>query len=153
MPKSLNKCAFIGNLGQDPEIKFMNNGGAVCNLSIACTETWKNKDTGAKEEKTEWIRLVAFRKLAEICGEYLKKGNRIYVEGKFTTDKYDKNGVDTYATKVIIDDMIMLSAPTGDRSSQTAGAAAQSNATGQPGAESAPAGDDGFSDFDDDIPF
>lgn len=150
MAKSLNKVQLIGNLGQDPEIKYTTNGQAVCNMSIACSESWKDKNTGEVQEKTEWIRLVAWRKLAEICGEYLHKGSKIYVEGKFTTETYEKDGQTHYATKVIINDMLML-----DGKGSGGSGSGSKGASGSSGSEQqqAPAGQDGFDDFDDDIPF
>ena len=148
MAKSLNKVQLIGNLGQDPEVKYMPNGNAVVNMSIACSESWKDKNSGELVEKTEWIRLAGFGKVAEICGEYLKKGSKIYVEGKFTTDKYqDKDGKDTYASKVIFNNMMMLDGrPAGAESG--GGGSSKGTASQQ----AAPAGG-GMDDFDDDIPF
>lgn len=109
MSNDLNQCNFIGRVGKDPEIKYMANGTAVAGLSIACGESWKDKNTGEKVEKTEWINLTAFGKLAEIIGEYVKKGSKLYVSGKFKTDKYQaQDGTDRYSTKVIINNMQML---------------------------------------------
>lgn len=108
---SINKCIFIGNLGRDPEVRSMPNGDTVTQFSIACTEGWTDKATGEKKEVTEWIRIVAFRKLGDICGQYLKKGSQVYVEGKFKTRKYtDKDGVEKYATEIVADEMRMLGA-------------------------------------------
>lgn len=104
---SVNKVILMGGLGRDPEIRFMPNGEAVANLSIATTETWKDK-SGAKQQKTEWHNLVAYRKLAEIIGEYCKKGSQIYVEGKLQTRKWEKDGITRYSTEVIVDTMQML---------------------------------------------
>ena len=96
----LNQCNFIGNLGRDPEIKYASNGNAIANLSLGVSESWKNKD-GEKQEKTEWVRVSVFGKLAEICGSYLKKGSKVYVSGKYTTTKYqNKEGVDVYSTSI-----------------------------------------------------
>ena len=151
MAKSLNKVQLIGHLGQDPEIKYTTNGQAVCNMSIACSESWKDKNTGEQKEHTEWIRLVAWRKLAEICGEYLHKGSKIYVEGKFTTEVYEKDGVKHYASKVQINDMLMLdskgSGGSGSGGSNK-GTASQQSGGGQ---QQQPTG--AYDDFDDDIPF
>lgn len=105
----INKVIVLGNLGQDPEIKYMPNGGAVANFSVATSESWKDKNTGEAHEKTEWHRCVAFRKLAEIIGEYVKKGDKIYVEGKLQTRKWqDKQGNDRYTTEIVVDEMQML---------------------------------------------
>ena len=105
---SVNKCIFIGNLGRDPEIRYMPGGDAVANFSIACTENFKDK-SGAKQERTEWVRISMFGKLAEIAGEYLKKGSSVYVEGRMQTRKWqNKEGVDQYTTEIIADRMQML---------------------------------------------
>ena len=106
--QGVNKVILIGNLGQDPEIKYMQNGKAVANFSIATSESWKDQ-SGQKQERTEWHRLVAYDKLAEIIGEYVKKGSKIYVEGKLQTRKWqDQSGADKYTTEVIINTMQML---------------------------------------------
>ena len=105
----VNKVILIGRLGNDPEMRYMPSGEAVANLSIATSESWTDKTTGAKREKTEWHRAVAFRKLAEIIGQYCKKGDQIYIEGKLQTRKWsDKNGQDHYTTEIIADQMQML---------------------------------------------
>lgn len=109
---SINKCIFIGNLTRDPEVKHMSNGEAVANCSIACNERWKAKD-GTPQEKVEFVNLTFYRRLAEIAGEYLKKGSLIYVEGKLSTRKWqDKDGKDRYITEVIVNEMQMLSGKT-----------------------------------------
>lgn len=106
---SLNKVLLIGNLGSDPVTRYASNGECVTNFSIATSEKWVDKQSGEKNEKTEWHNITAFRKLGEICGQYLKKGSSIYCEGKLQTQKYtDKDGVEKYATKIIIDSMQML---------------------------------------------
>ena len=108
MSKDLNKCFFIGRLGKAPEIKYLPNGDAVANFSIACGDDYKRKD-GQKVEKTNWITVVAYRRLAEIIGEYLDKGSKIHIEGKQQTRKWqDQNGQDRYSTEIIISDMQML---------------------------------------------
>lgn len=105
---AVNKCIFIGNLGRDPEMRYMPDGKAVANFSIGVSETWKDKQ-GAKQEKTEWVRVTAFDKLGEICGEYLKKGSQVYIEGKMQTRKWqDKDGTDKYTTEIIASQMQML---------------------------------------------
>ena len=109
MPRGLNKVQLIGYVGQDPEIKYTGTGTAVANLSIATTESWKDKD-GEQQERTEWHRLVAWKKLAEIIQQYVKKGSRIYVEGKLQTRSWDdeKSGTKRYMTEIVIDQMLML---------------------------------------------
>jgi single-strand DNA-binding protein len=101
---ALNLCQFMGNLGQDPELRFMPDGRAVVNISIACTERWKDKATGEQKENTEWIRAVGFGKRAEIIAEYFKKGSQIYVSGKMRTRSWEKDGAKHYTTEIVIDD-------------------------------------------------
>lgn len=109
MGSSINKVTIIGNLGKDPELRFMPNGEAVANITVATSETWKDKATGAKQEATEWHKVVFFRSLAEVVGKYLHKGSKIYVEGKLKTRKWkDKGGVDHYTTEIVCHDMKML---------------------------------------------
>ena len=144
---SVNKVIVVGNLGKDPETRFMPDGKAVCNFSVATTDTWKDKATGEKKEATEWHRVSAFGRLAEICGEYLKKGSQVYVEGKLRTRKWqDKEGQDRYTTEIIADAMQML----GSRSGM-GGSEAREPATGESRPAKKPAGQ--FQDMDDDIPF
>ncbi len=160
MARGINKVILIGNLGQDPEVKYMPNGGAVTNVTIATSESWKDKSTGEQKEKTEWHRVVFFQRLAEIVGEYLKKGSKVYIEGKLQTRKWqDQSGNDRYTTEIVANEMQMLDSRGGGGSgggggnfnqsppSQSSGAAPQQQ---QPAA--APAGG-GMGDFDDDIPF
>ena len=105
---SVNKVTIIGNLGKDPELKFMPNGDAVCNFSVATTDTWKDKG-GAKQERTEWHNIVMYRKVAEIAGEYLKQGSSVYLEGRLQTRKWQtKEGQDRYTTEIVADSMQML---------------------------------------------
>ncbi|WP_411360784.1 single-stranded DNA-binding protein [Pseudidiomarina sp. YC-516-91] len=105
----INKVILIGNLGADPEIRYTQNNNAIANLSIATSETWKDKQTGEPREQTEWHRCVAYRRLAEICGEYLKKGSKVYVEGRLQTRKWQgQDGVERYTTEIIINDLQML---------------------------------------------
>ena len=110
MARGVNKVILIGNLGKDPEVRYMPSGGAVANVTLATTESWKDKTTGEKKENTEWHNVVFFNRLAEIAGEYLKKGAKVYIEGSLRTEKYqDKNtGADRYTTKIIANDMQML---------------------------------------------
>ena len=118
---SVNKVILIGNLGKDPEVRHFPNGDAVANVSIACSESWKDKTTGEKKESTEWVNLVFTRKLAEIVGQYLKKGSQIYVEGKLKTRKWqDKtSGQDRYTTEVVCHEMTMLGSK-GDNAGRSA---------------------------------
>src|SRR5476649_2264600 len=111
---SINKVILIGNLGRDPETRFLPSGGAVTNISIATTDTWKDKASGEKKEATEWHRVAFFGRLAEIAGEYLKKGSQVYVEGRLQTRKWqDKDGNDKYTTEIIADTMQMLGSRAG----------------------------------------
>jgi len=148
MARGVNKVILVGNLGKDPEIRYMPNGNAVANLTLATSESWKDKQTGDQQEKTEWHRIVMFRRLAEIAGEYLKKGSQVYIEGKLQTRKWqDNSGNDRYTTEIVADEMQML----GGRGGGSAGFA-ESPA---PARESAPASASANAapDFDDDIPF
>ena len=148
--RGVNKVILVGNLGKDPEIKYMPNGNAVANVTLATSETWKDKNTGEQQEKTEWHRVVFFGKLAEIVGQYLKKGSKVYVEGKLQTRKWQgQDGQDRYTTEVVVDiggTMQML-----DSRGDTGGfAPAQSAPPAQKAQPAAAVVDDGF---DDDIPF
>lgn len=106
---SVNKWIGIGNLGRDPETRYTASGEAICNFSIACTESWRDKQSGERKEMTEWVRISAFGKLAEICSQYLKKGSQVYVEGSLRTRKWtDKDGQERYTTEIRCDDMKML---------------------------------------------
>ena len=113
---SINKVILVGNLGQDPEVKYMPSGGAVTNLSIATTDSWKDKATGEKRENTEWHRVVFFNRLAEIAGEYLRKGSQIYVEGSLRTRSWEDNGVKKYSTEIVAREMQMLGSKGGGSS-------------------------------------
>lgn len=109
MARGINKVILVGNVGQDPEVRFMPGGEPVCNLSIATTDTWKDKQSGEKQERTEWHRVSMFNKLAEIGGEYLRKGSQVYIEGRLQTRKWqDNNGNDRYTTEIVASDMQML---------------------------------------------
>ena len=110
MKRGINKVTLVGNLGKDPEMKYTASGAAICNVTIATSESGKDKQSGEQVEKTEWHRVVAFQRLAEIMGEYLKKGSQVYIEGKLQTRKWqDQNGQDRYTTEVVANDMLMLS--------------------------------------------
>ncbi|MGD9152614.1 MAG: single-stranded DNA-binding protein [Gammaproteobacteria bacterium] len=109
MARGINKAILIGNLGADPEVRYMPSGGAVTTISIATSEQWKDKETGAQQERTEWHRVVFFNRLAEIVGEYLKKGSKVYIEGSIRTRKWtDKTGNDRYTTEIVANEMQML---------------------------------------------
>lgn len=181
--RGVNKVILVGNLGQDPEIRYMPNGGAVANLTLATSESWRDKGTGEQKEKTEWHRVVIFGKLAEIAGEYLKKGSQVYIEGQLQTRKWtDQQGVDRYSTEVLVGmggTMQMLGGKKPEGGSQQQGG--NNNGWGQPqqpthsgpaggaqqqrqqssqgydksaaGQNSGPIGDNPPMDFDDDIPF
>jgi single-strand DNA-binding protein len=163
---SINKVILVGNLGRDPETRYMPDGGAVTNVSIATTDTWKDKTSGEKKEATEWHRVVFFNRLAEIAGEYLKKGSQVYVEGRLRTRKWqDKEGQDKYTTEIVCDTMQMLGGRQGMGEGGGRGAErggdrgepAESRSgpppEGRPAAAGAkkPAGK--FDDMEDDIPF
>ena len=157
---SVNKVILVGNLGQDPEVRYLPSGGAVTNISIATTDTWKDKETGEKRERTEWHRVVFFARLAEIVGEYLKKGSQVYIEGRLQTKKWqDKEGRDRYTTETIAERMQMLGSRGGGGGSsenydQSRPPASQDSGggSGKTGG-SGKAGGDAAEDFDDDIPF
>lgn len=109
MARGVNKVILVGNLGKDPEVRYMSNGAAVANVSIATSESWKDKQSGEVQERTEWHNVVFFNRLAEIVGEFLKKGSQVYIEGALRTRKYtDKNGIDRFATEIIASEMQML---------------------------------------------
>jgi len=148
MARGVNKVILVGNLGKDPEIRYMPNGNAVANLTLATTESWKDRQTGDHQEKTEWHRIVMYRRLAEIAGEYLKKGSQIYIEGKLQTRKWQDNaGNDRYTTEVVANEMQMLGGRGG-------GGSAGFSDNSAPAAEPVSAvADAGSNDFDDDIPF
>ena len=153
---SVNKVILIGNLGRDPETRFMPDGGAVTNVSIATTESWKDKN-GEKQEKTEWHRVAFFGKLAEIAGEYLKKGSQVYVEGRLQTRKWqDKDGQDKYTTEIVADRMQMLGSRQGMGGGEREGGGGDREGASRPAAAKPAAGKPAgskFDDFEDDIPF
>lgn len=155
MARGVNKVILVGNLGADPEVRYMPNGGAVANVTVATTESWKDKQSGENQEKTEWHRVVFFARLAEIVGEYLKKGSQIYVEGRLQTRKWqDKNGQDRYTTEIVANEMQMLGGRGGGGSAPSTSAPPSSG--GAPSGGSSGGGSSGggsFDDFDDDIPF
>ena len=174
MARGINKVILVGNLGQDPEVKYMPSGNAVTNITLATSDTWKDKQTGQPQERTEWHRVVFFNRLAEIAGEYLRKGSKVYVEGSLRTRKWqDQSGQDRYTTEIVASEMQMLDGRGGDNSMGNQGgyagnqdpmgygqppaqqarpaAAPQSRPQNPPPQQPQPAA--GFDDFDDDIPF
>jgi len=162
---SVNKVIIVGNLGRDPEVRYTPSGSAVCNVSVASTRNWKNKDTGERQEETEWHRVVFYDRLAEIAGEYLKKGRSVYVEGRLKTRKWqDKDGKDQYTTEIIAQEMQMLGGREGGGASEDrggddyGGGAPQRSAPAARPAANKPAPSKsssatGFDNMDDDIPF
>ena len=154
---SVNKVIIVGNLGRDPEVRYTPNGESITNVTIATTDTWKDKATGEKKEATEWHRVVFFGKLAEIAGQYLKKGRQVYVEGALRTRKWtDKEGQERYTTEIVANEMKMLGSREGmsDAPPRESGGGAQAagGGGGRPAAAAQPAGSS-FNDFEDDIPF
>ena len=165
MARGVNKVILIGNLGQDPDVRSMPNGNAVTKITVATSESWKDKNTGQQQERTEWHRVVAFARLAEIMGEYLRKGSKVYIEGSLRTNKWqDQNGQDRYTTEIVADQMQMLDSRGGGTASMGGGYQQQDNGFSQPPpaqqapaqqapAASAPAVEPQGGDFEDDIPF
>lgn len=162
MARGINKVILIGNLGQDPEMRHMPSGDAIANVSVATSESWKDKQTGETKEKTEWHRVVMFRRLGEIAGEYLKKGSKVYIEGRLQTRKWqDKEGQDRYTTEIVADQMQMLDSRGGgdggmgggdyDQTRSSRPAARPQQSSGGGSAQQPAKG--AFDDFDDDIPF
>ncbi len=149
---SVNKVILVGNLGKDPEVRYMPSGEAVTNITLATTDSWKDKNSGEKKEATEWHRVVFFRKLAEIAGQYLKKGSQVYIEGALKTRKWEKDGHTNYTTEIVADSMQMLGRREGGGSPEMErGERSSSNA---PAARPAPQpASSGIADFEDDIPF
>lgn len=154
MARGINKVILVGNLGADPETRYTANGAAITSVRLATSESWKDKNTGEQQERTEWHRVKFFGRLAEIAGEYLKKGSQIYIEGKLRTDEYEKDGIKRYSTDIIADEMQMLGARGGE-----SGAGRERSERGPArGPQPAPAASSGSSamdsGFDDDeIPF
>ncbi|MES2885658.1 MAG: single-stranded DNA-binding protein [Pseudomonadota bacterium] len=167
MARGVNKVILIGNLGKDPEVKFFPNGDAFCNCTVATSESWNDKQSGEKKERTEWHNVVFTKKLAEIVGQYLKKGSKVYVEGSLRTRKWEKDGQDRYTTEIVVQDMQMLDGKGGggDSSGGESGGYSRSSSYSEKSSSSsrpqsapqrsapqpAPMDDSGFSD--DDIPF
>lgn len=163
MARGINKVILVGNLGNDPEVRYANNGNAIANISIATSESWKDRNTGEQQEKTEWHRVVMFNRLGEIAGEYLKKGSQVYIEGKLQTRKWqDNSGQDRYTTEIVANEMQMLGGRGGSDAGsgggyqpqqpaqQPMGQSQQSSAQSNAPQSNAP---QPSNDFDDDIPF
>lgn len=154
MARGVNKVILVGNCGKDPETRYMPSGGAVTNISVATSESWKDKQTGETKERTEWHNIVFFNRLGEIAGEYLRKGSQIYVEGSLRTRKWqDKSGNDRYTTEIVANEMQMLGSRSGGGDSYAPAQSSQSSSkpASQPASKPEPAMvEDGF---DDDIPF
>jgi single-strand DNA-binding protein len=154
---SVNKVILVGNLGADPETRYLPNGDAVTNMRIATTESWKDKASGEKKEITEWHRIVFYRRLAEIAAQYLKKGSQVYLEGRIRTRKWqDKEGQDRYTTEIEATEMQMLGRREGMGEApprESGSSAGSSNAKPAAGPAAAPANSSGFDNFEDDIPF
>ncbi|ORM78312.1 single-stranded DNA-binding protein [Pantoea eucrina] len=159
--KGVNKVILVGNLGQDPEIRYQPSGGAVANLSIATSESWRDKQTGENKEQTEWHRVVLFGKLAEVAGEYLRKGSQVYIEGKLRTRKWqDQSGQDKYTTEVVVNvggvmQMLGVKQDSGQqqRPQQNKQQAGMQQARNQLQRQSAPANNEPPMDFDEEPPF
>ena len=158
MARGINKVIIVGNLGNDPEVRYANNGSAVANISVATTDSWKDKNTGEQQERTEWHRVVMFNRLGEIAGEYLKKGSQVYIEGRLQTRKWqDQSGQDRYTTEIVANEMQMLGGRGGDNMGTGSGggyqAPRQQTAPQQAPQPAAQPQSQPSNDFDDDIPF
>ena len=153
MARGVNKAIIVGNLGRDPEVRYTANGSAVANVTVATSESWKDKQSGERQERTEWHRVVFFGRLAEIAEEYLKKGSQVYIEGSIRTQKWQdkESGQDRYTTEIVARDMQML----GSRGGEASGASDDdySSATRSATASSGGGASGGDADLDDDIPF
>lgn len=157
MARGINKVILVGNLGQDPETRYMPSGAAVTNFTVATNESWKDKQTGEQKERTEWHRVAMFNRLAEIAAEYLRKGSQVYIEGKLRTRKWqDKDGQDRYTTEIIADEMQMLGGRGGDDADRGASQerGSSGSARSQSSGSAAPKrASTEFDKLDDDIPF
>jgi single-strand DNA-binding protein len=154
MARGINKVILIGNLGADPETRAMPSGTTVANLRVATSESWRDKQTGEQQERTEWHRVALFGRLAEIAGEYLRKGSQVYIEGSLRTRKWqDKQGNERYSTEIIGNDLQMLGGRSGAAAGSPAGAAVSAGAAPSDSEESGGGGSSRREEFDDDIPF
>ncbi len=148
MARGINKVIIVGNLGQDPDTRYMPSGAAVTNFTVATNESWKDKETGEQKDRTEWHKITMFGRLAEVSAEYLRKGSQVYIEGKLRTEKWqDKDGKDRYTTKIIADEMQMLGGRGGG------GGAPMHDSGASQGAPPGPPPQGSADEFDDDIPF
>jgi single-strand DNA-binding protein len=153
MARGINKVILIGNLGADPEVRYMPSGGAVTNITVATSEGWKDKQTGEAQERTEWHRVVFFNRLAEIAGEYLRKGSKVYVEGSLRTRKWqDQNNVDRYTTEIVAAEMQMLDSRGAGGGNQPM-PSSHTQASHQPPMQETASNAVAHEEFDDDIPF
>ena len=150
--RGVNKVILVGNLGSDPEVRYMPNGNAVANVSLATSESWKDKSTGEQQEKTEWHRVVFFNRLAEIVEQYVKKGTKLYVEGRLQTRSWEQDGVKRYSTEVVANEMQMLDSR-GGVSQDFSGSEIAAAPAVQSSQQQAAAPTQNFDNFDDDIPF
>lgn len=150
MARGINKVILVGNLGADPDVKYSANGNAVTRINVATSEQWKDKQTGDMQERTEWHRVVFFGRLAEIAGEYLRKGSQVYIEGSLRTSSYEKEGQKHYSTDIIANEMQMLGGRAGGGND---GSGVQGNNGGNQARSSASSSGRSADDFDDDIPF
>ena len=157
MARGINKVILIGNLGADPETRYMPSGGAVTNLRLATSENWKDKTTGDMQERTEWHRVALFGRLAEVAAEYLRKGSKVYIEGSLRTRKWqDKDGRDNYSTEIVANDMQMLDSRGGGApggTSEGGGGYGGPRGAGGPGPGPSQSGPDAGGGWDDDVPF
>ncbi|HSC14536.1 MAG TPA: single-stranded DNA-binding protein [Gammaproteobacteria bacterium] len=156
MSRGVNKVILVGNLGKDPETRYMPSGSAVTNLTLATSESWKDKQSGEQQERTEWHKIAMFGRLAEIAAEYLRKGSQVYIEGKLRTRKWqDKEGKDRWTTEIVADEMQMLGSKGGGGAAREGAAAGAVAGGGSGGGGKAAVNDSGAppGDFDDDIPF
>lgn len=150
MARGINKAILVGNLGRDPETRYTQSGSAVTNCSVATSKSWKDRDSGELKERTEWHRVVFFNRLAEVAGEYLKKGSKVYIEGELRTRDWERDGQKHYTTEIVANEMQMLDSRggSGDYGSQS-----QGDGSDSPAASSSDYGPPPSDDFDDDIPF
>ena len=160
MARGINKVILIGNLGQDPETRYLPSGGAVTNVSLATTESWRDRESGEQRDRTEWHRVVFFRRLAEIAGEYLKKGSKVYIEGQLRTRQWEREGQKHYTTEIVANEMQMLDSrgEGGSSNYSSQGGGQSSYGGGNASGDASASNNSGFSDpppadFDDDIPF
>jgi single-strand DNA-binding protein len=168
--RGVNKVILVGNAGNDPEFRVMPNGNGVANVSLATSETWKDKTTGEQQEKTEWHRVIFFNRLAEIVEQYIKKGSKLYIEGRLQTRSWEQDGVKRYTTEIVASEMQMLDSrgggnagdnsfgqsqgqPQSEGQYQGSGAPASRSTSTSAAPQAAPANFDNFDNFDDDIPF